>query len=86
MATTRISRAQKHKSMIVKTADGARTSVSIPEFDVDQYVVAFYSSHKLFRRHLNAAAKETSVRPGRSFSQGVRLSLDRRVSMLVALN
>ena len=86
MATARTSRAQKHKCMIVKTAGGARTSVSIPEDAVAQYVAAFYSSDKLFRRHLNAAAKETVVRPGRSFSQGVRFNLDRRVSLLVSLN
>lgn len=85
MATERISRAQKHSSMIVKTADGQRTSVSIPVSDVAGYITGFYGSHKLFRRHLNAAALETVVRPGRSFSQGVRANLNRRLEMLASL-
>jgi hypothetical protein len=79
VATTRISRAQKHKCMIVKTADGARTSVSIPELEVDRYVAICYDSQKLFRRHLNAAVIETSPRAGRSRSQLIRASLDRRM-------
>lgn len=85
MATQRVSRAQQHKCMIVKTSDGARTSVSIPESEVAQFVAGFYGSHKLFRRHLNASALETVVRPGRSFSQGVRANLNRRLAMLEAL-
>jgi hypothetical protein len=80
------SRAETQKHLIVKTSQGARTSVSIPELDVDLYILAFHNCQKLFRRHLNAAAMETVVRAGRSFSEGVRFNLDRRVSMLAALN
>jgi hypothetical protein len=80
------SRAEKQKHMIVKNSEGARTSISIPELDVDLYIVGFHNCRKLFRRHLNAAAVETTVRPGRSFSEAVRMNIDRRLSMLAALN
>jgi hypothetical protein len=80
--TSRPSRAQKHKAMIVKTADGRRTSVSISDTDVADYVAVCYGCPKLFRRHLNAAALETVVRPGRSRSKLVRANLDRRMAFI----
>lgn len=83
--TTRSSRAQKHFCMIVKTADGGRTSVSISETDRKQYIATCYGSHKLFRRHLNAAALETIPRPGRPRSQLVRANLDRRMALIVQM-
>lgn len=85
MATKRISKAQKHKCMIVKTADGMRTSVSIPEADVERFVDICYGSTELFRRHLNAAVIETPVRAGRSRSQLVRANLNRRIAAVEAM-
>lgn len=85
MATERISRAQKHKSMIVKTADGVRTSVSIPAADVERFITICYGSNNLFRRHLNAAVIETPVRAGRSRSQLVRANLNRRMAAVEAM-
>jgi hypothetical protein len=78
------SRAQVHKHLIVRTASGARTSVSIPELDVDLYVTACYGNYKLFRRHLNAAVLETTSKKGLSFSEAVRTNLDRRMAQIVA--
>lgn len=70
--------------MIVKTADGERTSVSIPAADVERYVTVCFGSQKLFRRHLNAAVLETRVRVGRSRSQLVRVNLERRMTIVQA--
>jgi hypothetical protein len=77
--------AQKHKHMNVITREGKRTSVSIPEVDVDLYVVGFCNSQRLFRRHLNAAVLETVVRPGRSFSEAVRDNLNLRLKNVMAM-
>ena len=71
--------ASAHKCMIVRTADGVRRSVSIPPADVARFIATCYGSQHLFRRHLNAAALETVVRPGRSRSQLVRANLEQRM-------
>lgn len=71
--------------MIVKTADGERTSVSISTEDRERYVATCYGSQRLFRRHLNAAALETEVRAGRSRSQLVRANLERRMTLIVQM-
>lgn len=81
----RISRAQKHKCMIVKTAEGERTSVSISESDLARYVDNCYGSQKLFRLHLNAAVFETPPRAGRSRSQLIRANLERRMERVLAM-
>lgn len=80
-----LSKAQAHKNMIVKTAEGVRTSVSIPEGDVVRYIVTCFGSRALFRRHLNAAVVETLVRPGRSRSEAVRASMDRRMALVESM-
>ncbi len=85
METTRISRAQQHKCMIVRTAEGERTSVSFPAVDVERFIATCYGSHQLFRRHLNAAVFETPVRTGRSRSQLVRANLERRMAIISAM-
>lgn len=85
MATERISRAQQHKCMIVRTADGARTSVSIPAADVERFITICYGRNDLFRRHLNAAVIETPVRAGRSRSQLVRANLLKRMAAVEAM-
>lgn len=72
--------------MIVKTADGVRRSVSIPDTDVERYIATCYGSQQLFRRHLNAAALETEVRAGRSRSQLVRANLERRMTLIVQMS
>lgn len=77
--------ATSHKSMIVRTADGARTSVSIPPADVARFIESCYGSQQLFRRHLNAAALETVVRPGRSRSAAVRANLERRMTLIAEM-
>ena len=78
------SKAQTHKCMVVKTADGTRTSVTLPDADVTRYISVCYGSRTLFRRHLNAAVVETTVRPGRSRSEAVRVNLDRRMELIAA--
>lgn len=74
--------ASAHKCMIVRTADGARTSVSIPPADVARFIETCYGSQKLFRRQLNAAALEATARPGRSRSAAVRANLERRMAIV----
>ena len=71
--------------MIVKTADGERTSVSISTEDRERYIATCYGSQQLFRRHLNAAALETIPRLGRPRSQLVRANLDRRMALIVEM-
>jgi hypothetical protein len=79
------SKAQEHKFLAVRTVEGARTSISIPITDIDRYVAICYGSSVLFRRHLNAAVIETSVRPGRSRSEAVRVNLNRRMELVESM-
>lgn len=74
--------ASAHKCMIVRTSDGARTSVSIPPADVARFIETCYGSQQLFRRHLNAAAFEIAVRPESSRSQLVRVYLERCMTLI----
>ncbi|MGN8107804.1 hypothetical protein ACTJLB_07420 [Paraburkholderia sp. 22098] len=63
----------------VRTKDGHKTSVSIPQCLLDTFV-AKCGSRAAFRRCLNAAVKQVEPMPGYSRSQRVRMLLEKQLA------
>ena len=60
------------------TADGKRTTASMPASEKARYVAAFGGARQ-FRRNFNDAIQSAQPRPGLSRSMAVRLILDRQL-------
>ena len=60
------------------TADGKRTTASMPASEKARYIAGFGGARQ-FRRNFNEAIQTAQPRPGLSRSMAVRLILDRQL-------